>query len=92
MSDIRDWLEELGLGQYADAFDAEEIGVADLADVTESDLKAMGLPGARSSIRPRNSKPPANWCSAAAARTSWSTDLRRGLWPKSQNSCLTDSG
>ena len=25
MSDIRHWLEELGLGQYADAFDAEKI-------------------------------------------------------------------
>ena len=25
MSDIRQWLEELGLGQYADAFDANDI-------------------------------------------------------------------
>jgi len=27
MSEVRNWLEGIGLGQYADAFDANEIGM-----------------------------------------------------------------
>jgi len=43
MTEIRDWLEELSLGQYADAFEMEEISPADLTEFTEDDLKALGL-------------------------------------------------
>ncbi len=44
MTDIRQWLEDLGLGQYADAFEAEQVELGDLADLTEDDLKDLGLP------------------------------------------------
>jgi class 3 adenylate cyclase/predicted ATPase len=44
MSDIREWLEELGLGQYADAFEAEQVSVANLPELTDGDLKGLGLP------------------------------------------------
>ena len=44
MSEIRLWLEGLGLGQYAEAFEAEQIDFEALSEVTEADLKEMGLP------------------------------------------------
>ncbi len=44
MSDIRQWLEELGLGQYADAFEAEKIDVEALGYLGEDDLEKLGLP------------------------------------------------
>lgn len=42
--DIRQWLEELGLGKYGDVFVENEVGVRDLPDVTNEDLKELGLP------------------------------------------------
>ena len=44
MRDIRDWLEGLGLGAHAEAFEAEQIDLEALPDITEADLKDMGLP------------------------------------------------
>ena len=41
---IRKWLEDRGLGPYADAFEAELVTVENLPDLTEDDLKALGLP------------------------------------------------
>ena len=51
MSDIRQWLEELGLGQHAEAFEREELGLAHVPKLTEADLKELGLPmGPRKTI------------------------------------------
>ena len=44
MSEIRDWLEGQGLGDHAEAFEAEQIDLDALPDITEADLKDMGLP------------------------------------------------
>jgi class 3 adenylate cyclase/tetratricopeptide (TPR) repeat protein len=44
MSDIRGWLEELGLGNYVTAFETEEIGLSALPHLTETMLKELGLP------------------------------------------------
>ena len=44
MRTTRQWLEDLGLGQYAEAFEAEQVELGDLADLTEDDLKDLGLP------------------------------------------------
>ena len=41
---IREWLENQGLGPYADAFEAELVTVENLPDLTEDDLKELGLP------------------------------------------------
>ncbi len=38
------WLEAIGLGAYRDRFIEEAVGLADLADLTESDLERLGLP------------------------------------------------
>jgi class 3 adenylate cyclase/predicted ATPase len=44
MAEIRTWLEALSLGQYADAFEAEQVTIANLAELTDGDLKDLGLP------------------------------------------------
>jgi class 3 adenylate cyclase/tetratricopeptide (TPR) repeat protein len=41
--DISEWLEDLGLGKYADAFAENEIDFDALPHVTEEDLKEIGI-------------------------------------------------
>ncbi len=43
MSDIRTWLEGLGLGEHAEAFEAENITPALIGDLDDGDLKELGL-------------------------------------------------
>ena len=43
MADIGDWLTQLGLGQYIEAFEAEEVDFEALPHLTESMLVEMGL-------------------------------------------------
>src|ERR1044072_8857041 len=40
---VRGWLEGLGLGQYADAFDANHIDAQLLRDLTGDDLRELGV-------------------------------------------------
>ena len=44
MSGIREWLEELGLGDYAEAFEAERIDLDAARHLSDADLKELGLP------------------------------------------------
>ena len=41
---ITDWLEKLGLGQYAQRFLENEIALSILPDLTDADLKEWGSP------------------------------------------------
>jgi class 3 adenylate cyclase/predicted ATPase len=41
---IRRWLEELGLGKYGDVFVENEITPHEIHDLTDDDLKELGLP------------------------------------------------
>jgi len=43
-TDIRGWLETLGLGKYGDAFVENEVDVRDLPGLTDADLRELGLP------------------------------------------------
>jgi hypothetical protein len=43
MKEIADWLEQLGLGQYAQRFAENDITVAILPDLTDPDLKELGV-------------------------------------------------
>jgi hypothetical protein len=43
MRDIEQWLEGLGLGQYATAFAESRIDFEVLADLTDADLKELGI-------------------------------------------------
>jgi class 3 adenylate cyclase/predicted ATPase len=41
--DLKDWLEELGLGQYAQSFAANDIDFDLLPDLTDAELERLGL-------------------------------------------------
>ena len=43
MQQIADWLEKLGLGQYAQRFAENDVSFAVLADLTDQDLKELGV-------------------------------------------------
>ena len=43
MSDIRQWLEELGLGQYADGFEENDVDSTVLLKLTADDLRDIGI-------------------------------------------------
>src|SRR5215813_11470620 len=44
MQQIADWLQKLGLGQYAQTFAENEIDVSVLPHLTDQDLKDIGVP------------------------------------------------
>ena len=54
MSAVRNWLEEIGLGQYADAFEANDIDMDLLAQIDDQMLKDIGVPNAGHRLRIRN--------------------------------------
>ena len=43
MQHVADWLEKLGLGQYAQRFAENDISFAVLPDLTDQDLKELGV-------------------------------------------------
>ncbi len=43
MSDLRGWLDSIGLGKYAEAFVKNDLGLDVVAELSESDLKDLGL-------------------------------------------------
>ena len=43
MQQVADWLEKLGLGQYAQRFAENDIGFVILPDLTDQDLEKIGV-------------------------------------------------
>jgi len=43
MQEIADWLQKLGLGQYAQRFAENDISFGILLDLTDQDLKELGV-------------------------------------------------
>jgi class 3 adenylate cyclase len=54
MSDIRTWLESIGLGQYADAFEANDIDMDLLRQIDDQALRDLGMTSAGHRLRIRN--------------------------------------
>lgn len=51
MGDIRQWLTDIGLERFADGFEREELTLAHLPKLSDSELKELGLPlGPRKTI------------------------------------------
>ncbi len=44
MADLEGWLEQLGLARYAQVFADNEVELSDLLELTDEDLKDIGLP------------------------------------------------
>src|SRR5262245_49751087 len=53
MSAVRHWLEAIGLGQYADAFEANDVDLDLLAGVDDQLLKDIGVASAGHRLRIR---------------------------------------
>ena len=54
MSKVREWLEAIGLVQYADAFEANDIDIDLLGQVDDQMLKDIGVSSAGHRLRIRN--------------------------------------
>ena len=54
MSDVRTWLAGIGLGQYADAFEANDVEMDLLNGVDDQVLKDIGVTSAGHRLRLRN--------------------------------------
>jgi SAM domain (Sterile alpha motif) len=54
MSDVRAWLAGIGLGQYADAFEANDVEVDLLKGVDDQVLKDIGVTSAGHRLRIRS--------------------------------------
>ena len=54
MSAVRNWLEEIGLAQYADAFEANDIDTDLLTQIDDQVLKDIGVWSAGHRLRLRN--------------------------------------
>ena len=54
MSEIRKWLEAIGLGQYADAFEANDIDMDLLRQIDDQALRDLGMTSAGHRLRVRN--------------------------------------
>ena len=54
MSKVREWLEAIGLAQYADAFEANDIDLDLLGQVDDQTLKDIGVSSAGHRLRIRN--------------------------------------
>ncbi len=85
MSTVRNWLEEIGLAQYADAFEANDIDTDLLAQIDDQMLKDIGVSSAGHRLRIRNaiaklapeSIDAANATNAIAATDASSTSAER---------------
>ena len=54
MSEVRKWLETVGLAQYANAFEANDIDIDLLSQVDDQLLKDIGVSSAGHRLRIRN--------------------------------------
>jgi class 3 adenylate cyclase/predicted ATPase len=86
VSGVRAWLEGIGLGQYGDAFDANDIDMDLLGQIDDGMLKDIGVASAGHRLRIRNAivklaaKPPeAKGARAAAERTEPASAERRQI-------------
>ena len=54
MSEVRKWLEGIGLGQYADAFETNDIDMDLLRQIDDQALRDLGMTSAGHRLRIRN--------------------------------------
>jgi predicted ATPase/class 3 adenylate cyclase len=87
MTSLRNWLTELGLARYADAFEANDVGFDVVRLLSDNDLEALGLSlghrrrllAAIAALPPENAMPAAGAAPAAAAAA---TGARPGPGPE----------
>ena len=68
MSEIRKWLESIGLGQYADAFESNDIDMDLIRQIDDQALRDLGMTSAGHRLRVRNAIAKLTAASAAEVR------------------------
>ena len=61
MSEVRKWLETVGLAQYTNAFEANDIDIDLLSQVDDQLLKDIGVSSAGHRLRIRTRYPGSEW-------------------------------
>ena len=76
--ELADWLQAIGLEQYLTAFVDSVFDMSVLVDLTESDLHALGVPGAHVVVRnpERERALPEATLRQAATLAAWFSDAR----------------
>src|SRR5215472_2392536 len=87
MSDIQKWLETIGLGQYADAFETNAIDMELLRQVDDQILKDIGVSAAGHRLRIRNAI--AKLTSAPIAETNLSANTHETTAASAERRQLT---
>ena len=82
MSDVGDWLAGLGLAKHIDLFTEHEVDLEVLADITDEDLREIGLPlGARKKVLKATVALAAQVSESAAATDNTARKTRTGEAP-----------
>jgi class 3 adenylate cyclase/tetratricopeptide (TPR) repeat protein len=89
MSEIRNWLDSIGLGQYGDAFDANEIGMDLLGQVDDQMLKDIGVSIGGHRLRIRNAIAKLTPAPVAEVNLSSATSKHETTAPSAQRRQLT---
>src|SRR6516165_9065005 len=89
MSEVRKWLEAIGLGQYADAFEANKIDMDLLGQVDDQILKDIGVSAAGDRLRIRNAIAKLAPAPTAEANLSSSARLHETTVPSAERRQLT---
>jgi class 3 adenylate cyclase len=89
MSEIRKWLEAIGLGQYADAFEANEIGMDLLRQVDDQMLRDIGVSIGGHRLRIRNAIAKLTAAHAADVNASATTPTHETTAPSAERRQLT---
>ena len=83
MSDVGDWLAGLGLAKHIDLFTEHEVDLEVLADITDEDLREIGLPlGARKKVLKATVALAAQVSESAAATDNTARKTSTGEAPK----------
>ena len=83
MSSVRQWLDALGLSQYADAFEATDVDIDPLPDLNDQVLKDIGVASAGRRLRINR-----RLGSARRGEVSAAESFRRQLADSGKNRCI----
>jgi SAM domain (Sterile alpha motif) len=89
MSEIQNWLEGIGLGQYADAFESNAIDMELLRQVDDQILKDIGVSAAGHRMRIRNAIAKLAPAPVTEANLSASAPARETTTPSAERRQLT---
>jgi class 3 adenylate cyclase/tetratricopeptide (TPR) repeat protein len=89
MSEIRNWLEAIGLGQYADAFETSDIDMDLIRQIDDQALRELGMTSTGHRLRIRNAIAKLTAAYAAEVNVSATTPTHETAAPSAERRQLT---